>query len=79
MLACRDGSLYTGATNDLAHRLLRHQTGRGAAYTRSRLPVNLVYRRVVPDRSAALRLEAALKKLSRGEKLALVQRRSRRR
>ena len=52
MLRCRDGSLYTGATNDLPARLRVHQRGRGAAYTRSRLPVRLVYAESVADRSA---------------------------
>lgn len=72
MLRCRDGSLYTGATNNLEQRLARHQRGKGAAYTRSRLPVRLVYREAAEDRSAALRREAALKNLSRPEKLTLV-------
>ena len=43
ILKCRDGSLYTGMTNDLPHRLSVHRSGRGGAYTRSRLPVRLVY------------------------------------
>jgi putative endonuclease len=72
MLRCRDGSLYTGATNDLARRCERHRAGRGARYTRSRLPVRVVYVELARDRSAALRREAALKLLSRREKLALV-------
>jgi len=72
MLRCRDGSLYTGITNDLRKRLLRHESGRGSAYTRARLPVRLVYRESQADRPAALRREAALRRLSRAEKLALV-------
>ncbi|HZJ52624.1 MAG TPA: GIY-YIG nuclease family protein [Myxococcaceae bacterium] len=75
MLRCGDGSLYTGATNDLEARLRVHCTGRGAAYTRSRLPVRLVYAEPAVDRSAALRREWALKRLTRPEKLALVRRR----
>ncbi len=72
MLRCADGSLYTGATNDLAARVARHDAGKGAAYTRSRRPVKLVFHEPAEDRSAALRREAALKQLTRREKLALV-------
>jgi putative endonuclease len=72
ILRCGDGSLYTGATNDLAQRLAAHATGRGARYTRSRLPVELAWSAPVRGRSGALRREAALKRLSRAEKLALV-------
>ena len=72
LLRCGDGSLYTGCTNDLARRLRAHQSGRGAKYTRSRLPVELVYREPAADRSAALRREAAIKALTRAEKLALL-------
>ena len=72
MLRCRDGTLYTGITNDLRKRLRRHESGRGSAYTRARLPVRLVYRESQADRPAALRREAALRRLSRAEKLALV-------
>lgn len=72
MLRCRDGSLYTGCTNDLPGRLARHRSGRGARYTRSRLPVRLVFSEAAADRSAALRREAALKRLTRAEKLKLL-------
>lgn len=72
LLRCGDGSLYTGCTNDLARRLRAHQSGRGAKYTRSRLPVELVYREPAADRSAALRREAAIKAMTRAEKLALL-------
>jgi len=72
MLRCRDGSLYTGITNDLAKRLVRHGAGTASAYTRSRRPVRLVYQERTSDRSAALRREAALRRLSRAGKLALV-------
>lgn len=72
MLRCRDGTLYTGATNDLERRLATHGRGKGAAYTRARLPVTLVWSEPVEDRSAALRREAALKRLPRGEKLRLI-------
>ena len=72
ILRCGDGTLYTGCTNDLASRLRAHQAGRGAKYTRSRLPVELVYQEAAPDRSAALRREAAIKRLDRWAKLALI-------
>lgn len=74
LLRCADGTLYTGCTNDLSRRLAAHNSGKGAKYTRSRRPVELVYREEVPDKSAALRREAAIKRLSRKEKLALIQR-----
>ena len=72
MLRCRDGSLYTGATVDLVRRVATHQAGRGAAYTRARLPVALVWSEPAVDRSAALRREAALKRLTRAQKVELV-------
>ena len=73
LLRCRDGTLYAGATNDLASRVARHAAGKGARYTRSRLPVELVWSVRVRGRSAALRREAAVKRLSRAEKLGLVE------
>lgn len=73
MLRCKDGSLYTGYTNDVFRRLAVHQRGKGGKYTRSRLPVSLAYQEELPDKSAALRREAAVKKLTRAEKLALIE------
>ncbi|PYP69609.1 MAG: hypothetical protein DMD41_16575, partial [Gemmatimonadetes bacterium] len=58
LLRCRDGSLYTGITNDLARRLARHRAGTASAYTRARRPLRLVYTEGQPSRSAALRREA---------------------
>ena len=72
ILRCGDGSLYTGATSDSARRLEEHAAGAGARYTRSRLPVTLVYEEAASNRGAALRREAALKRLPRAEKLALI-------
>lgn len=72
MLRCSDGSLYSGATNDLLHRLSQHNAGKGARYTRSRLPVRLIYWVKARNRSYALRKEAALKAKSRPEKEALL-------
>lgn len=73
MLRCRDDSLYTGCTDDVERRLAVHRSGKGAKYTRSRLPVTLVYQEEAADKSAALRREAAIKSLTRKEKLALLQ------
>ncbi len=75
MIQCRDGTLYTGVTNDMPHRLAAHGAGRGAAYTRSRLPVRLVYTERRGSRGAAQSREAAIKRLSRAAKLALTGRR----
>lgn len=72
LLRCRDGTLYTGCTDDVGRRLAAHQSGRGAKYTRSRLPVVLVYQEPCGDRSAALRRERAVKRLTRAQKLALI-------
>ena len=72
ILRCGDGTLYTGCTNDLPRRLQAHQSGRGAKYTRSRLPVTLLYQEPQPDKSAALKRENAIKALTRPQKLALI-------
>ncbi len=72
ILCCGDGTLYTGCTNDLTRRIKAHQEGRGAKYTRSRLPVELAYSEPAADKSQALRREAAIKRLSRQEKLGLM-------
>lgn len=70
LLRCADGTLYCGCTNDLARRLVRHHRG-AVKYTRGRLPVAVAYSEAVPGRSAALRREAAIKRLSRARKLGL--------
>lgn len=72
ILECADGTLYTGWTNDLTARLAAHNSGRGAKYTRGRAPVKLAFSEVFDDRSEALGYEAALKKLTRTEKLNLI-------
>ncbi len=77
LLRCGDQSLYAGATNDLKKRVAAHNAGKGARYTRSRLPVKLVYSEKLPTRSRALKREFAVKRLSRAQKLALL-RKSRR-
>jgi putative endonuclease len=71
LLRCRDGSLYTGITNDLHRRLASHRSGKASAYTRSRRPLALAYQETLPDRGSALKREAAIRRLSRAEKLAL--------
>ena len=73
ILRCADGTLYTGWTNDLPVRLKAHNAGRGAKYTRGRLPAVLFYREVCETKEDALRREREIKKLSRTEKLALGQ------
>ena len=72
VLRCRDGSLYTGISTDVAARLDAHNRGRGARYTRSRLPVVLAHLEKKRTRAAALRREAAVKALTRAEKLLLI-------
>lgn len=72
MLRCRDGSLYTGYTDDVSRRLSVHNSGKGAKYTRSRLPVTLVYQEELPDKSAALKRERAIKQKKPAEKQALI-------
>ena len=68
MVRCRDNSLYTGYTDDPERRLAVHNAGKGAKYTKSRLPVQLVYREECPDKSAALKREYAIKRLTKAEK-----------
>lgn len=75
MLRCGDGSLYTGITNDLAKRLKAHAAGKASRYTRSRLPVKLAYTEPQRSKSAALKREAAIKRLTRAAKHRLVAKR----
>ena len=73
ILRCRDGSLYTGITDDVDRRLAAHRAGKGAKYTRGRGPLELVYREECGSHSDALKREAQVKSLSRQKKLELVQ------
>ena len=73
ILRCGDGTLYTGATDDFPRRLEQHRAGKGAKYTRGRGPLEPVYLETCADMSAALKREYAIKRLSRGEKLALLE------
>jgi putative endonuclease len=72
MLRCSDGSLYTGWTVDVPRRLASHRAGKASRYTASRLPLELAWVQEMPDRGAAMREEARIKRLPRGEKLALL-------
>ncbi|CAM4190791.1 hypothetical protein AT575_05195 [Streptococcus penaeicida] len=62
VLECADGTLYTGYTTDLENRLKKHNTGKGAKYTRARLPVNLIYSETFPNKQEAMSAEALFKK-----------------
>ncbi len=73
MVCCADKSLYTGIAVDVENRIEVHNSGKGAKYTRSRLPVHLVYKEENLTKSEALKREIAIKKLSRKEKEALIQ------
>lgn len=72
ILRCSDDTLYTGWTNDVEKRLKAHNDGKGAKYTKPRLPVELVYVEEFEDKIDAMKREAAIKKLSRAEKIELI-------
>ena len=72
ILKCSDGTFYTGWTTDIEARVNTHNSGSGAKYTRGRRPVSLVYYEKLPDKSAALKREAAIKRLPRNKKLELI-------
>lgn len=72
ILKCSDNTLYTGWTTDLEKRLKVHNTGKGAKYTRVRLPVEIVYFEEFEDKKDAMKREYAIKQLSRNEKLKLI-------
>ena len=72
ILRCADGSYYTGWTNDLDRRLAAHNAGKGAKYTRSRLPVTRVYHEVCGSKEEALRREIQIKSMTRPQKEALI-------
>ena len=71
IVRCADRTLYTGVAKDLPQRIAAHNDGRGAKYTRQRLPVKLVYSESAADRGAALRREWEIKRLTRAAKRAL--------
>lgn len=72
ILECADGTYYTGWTTEPERRVKAHNAGRGARYTRTRLPVRLVYVEPQPDRTAAMKREKAIKTLSRKQKQKLI-------
>jgi putative endonuclease len=72
MLECADGTFYTGWTTDPERRLKQHNNGTAARYTRSRLPVKMVYLEPQPDRTTAMKRERAIKRLSRERKMKLI-------
>ncbi len=72
ILRCADRSLYTGIAKDVSGRVIQHNKGRGARYTRARLPVELVYTERAADRASALRREYEIKQLRPAAKLRLI-------
>lgn len=73
VLRCGDGTFYTGIALQVEQRCAQHNAGKGARYTRGRLPVQVVYQEIQPDRGAALRREHEIKQLSRSRKEELIQ------
>lgn len=74
ILKCKDGSLYTGWTNDLEKRLKAHNDGKGAKYTKARLPVLLAYYEKFETKEEAMRREYAIKHMTRKQKEELIKR-----
>ena len=77
LLRCSDGTLYAGWTYDVNRRVLTHQAGKGARYTRTRRPVRLIYAEHLPSRRAAMQRERAIKQMPRAKKLALAKKKRR--
>ena len=73
VLECTDGTLYTGYSTDVQKRLDVHNAGKGAKYTRARLPVKLLYQEEFPDKSSAMSAEALFKQKTRQETLAYIE------
>lgn len=73
ILECADGSLYTGITTDVVRRFSEHQAGTASHYTRAHKAIRVVYTETCTDRSSALKRECAIKRLSKSEKMALIQ------
>lgn len=72
LLECKDGTIYTGITTDVARRLAEHMKGKGGRYTRAKKIARLAYQEKHHDRSAALKREAKIKRFDRKKKLALI-------
>jgi putative endonuclease len=73
VVRCQDTTLYTGITTDINRRLKEHNSKKGAFYTKNKLPVELVYQEAMADQSLARKREAAIKRLTRKEKLELIE------
>ena len=73
MVKCSDGTLYTGWTTDLEHRVKAHNDGEGAKYTRSRRPVELVYYEEYETKAEAMKREYSIKQLTRKQKEKLIE------
>lgn len=73
ILRCKDGTLYTGWTNALGKRVIAHSEGKGAKYTKARLPVCLVYSEAFKTKQEAMQREYAVKQLTRQQKLKLIE------
>ncbi len=73
ILRCSDNSLYTGWTNNLPRRLASHQSGKGSKYTRTRLPVELVYHESFATKEEAMRREWEIKQMSKAQKEKLIE------
>lgn len=73
IVECHDGTLYTGITNDVNKRILRHNSGKGAKYTKTRLPVTLKWFKMVDNRSEASKLEYEIKKLTKLDKINIIE------
>lgn len=71
IIECGDGTLYTGITTNLERRMAEHRSGKGAKYTKGRLPLTFIYTEILPTRSAASKREAAIKALDKKAKYAL--------
>lgn len=72
IIQCSDGTFYTGWTNDIKRRMEEHNSGRGAKYTRPRLPVELVYYETFPSKQEAMKREYAIKQMTRKKKEELI-------
>lgn len=72
IVECKDGTFYTGWTNNLEKRLKDHNDGKGAKYTKSRIPVSLVYYEEFQTKEEAMRREYAIKRMTRKEKCCLI-------
>lgn len=75
IVQCNDATFYTGYTNDLEARLIKHNEGKGAKYTKTRRPVQLRYYEIFETKSEALKREHAIKKLTRQQKIQLIEER----